>query len=78
MSDGAAFIDVPEKGKVSSWTALGVATHFGVDFGFDECRFIKLLATAKGVLVSVNAGPKIRLEKEPSAGARCDGVVVIA
>ena len=69
---------VPEKGNVSSCTALGVATHFGVDFGFDECRFIKLLATAKGVLVSVNAGPKILLEKEPSAGARCDGVLVIA
>ena len=62
---------VPEKGKVSSWTALGVATHFGVVFGFDECRFIKLLATANGVLVSVKAGPKILLEKEPSAGALC-------
>ena len=69
---------VPEKGKVSSCTALGVATHFGAVFGFELCRFIKLLATANGVLVSVKAGPKILLEKEPSAGARCDGVLVIA
>ena len=78
MSDGAARMLVPEKGKVSSWTARGVATHFGGDFGFELCRFIKLLATANGVLVSVSAGPKILLEKEPSAGARCDGVLVIA
>ena len=71
---------VPEKGKVSSCTALGVATHFGGDFGFELCRFIKLLATANGDCVEapVNAGPKILLEKEPSAGARCDGVFVIA
>ena len=78
MSDGAARMLVPEKGKVSSWTARGVATHFGGDFGFELCRFIKLLATANGVLVSVKAGPKILLEKEPSAGARCCGVFVIA
>ena len=69
---------VPEKGNVSSCTALGVATHLGVVFGFELCRFIKLLATANGVLVSVKAGPKILLEKEPSAGARCEGVLVIA
>ena len=71
---------VPEKGKVSSCTALGVATHFGAVFGFDECRFIKLLATANGDCVEapVNAGPKIRLEKLPSAGALCCGVFVIA
>ena len=78
MSDGAARMLVPEKGKVSSWTARGVATHLGAVFGFEEWRFIKLLATANGVLVSVSAGPKILLEKEPSAGARCDGVLVIA
>ena len=64
---------VPEKGKVSSWTALGVATHFGAVFGLELCRFIKLLATANGDCVEapVKAGPKILLEKEPSAGARC-------
>ena len=64
---------VPEKGKVSSCTALGVATHFGAVFGFDECRFIKLRATANGDCVEapVNAGPKILLEKDPSAGALC-------
>ena len=64
---------VPEKGKVSSWTALGVATHLGGVFGFELCRFIKLLATANGDCVEapVNAGPKILLEKDPSAGALC-------
>ena len=64
---------VPEKGKVSSWTARGVATHFGGVFGFEPCRFIKLLATANGDCVEapVKAGPKILLEKDPSAGARC-------
>ena len=71
---------VPEKGKVSSCTALGVATHLGSVFdALELCRFIKLLATANGDCVEapVKAGPKILLEKEPSAGALCAGVVVI-
>ena len=50
ISEGAARMAVPEKGKVSSCTALGVATHFEAVFGFELCRFIKLLAIVTAIV----------------------------
>ena len=69
---GAARMLVPEKGKGFFLHCSRCRNTFRGDFGFELCRFIKLLATANGVLWRHGQ----RRAEDPSrkgasAGARC-------